>query len=129
MFGKGSAWVLACVTAFLLQFAVPGHTQIDKKEVDYDRLFQDGLQRRGKLLNLSGKKIGDEGVKRLVSSGLLEKVEKLELRYNNMRLISSARIRFEKMGPFFAVNEWSLGSYTCVPTMSAGSRSGVNCNR
>ena len=58
--------------------------ELDKVQIDYDALFEKGLKRNGKLLNLSGKKIGDEGIKRLISSGALEKVEKIDLRYNEI---------------------------------------------
>ena len=58
--------------------------ELDKVKIDYDVLFEKGLKRNGKLLNLSGKKIGDEGIKRLISSGALEKVEKIDLRYNEI---------------------------------------------
>ena len=58
--------------------------QLDKDPIDYDVLFKESLKRGGKLLNLSGKKIGDEGVKRLITSGMLEKIEKLDLRYNEI---------------------------------------------
>ncbi len=83
--GKGSAWVFACVTAFLLQSAVPGHAQFfEKGPVDYDQLFKESLKRGGKYLNLSGKKIGDEGIKHLIAGGLLDKVKKVDLRYNEI---------------------------------------------
>ena len=58
--------------------------ELDKVQIDYDALFEKGLKKNGKLLNLSGKKIGDEGIKRLISSGALEKVEKIDLRYNEI---------------------------------------------
>ena len=58
--------------------------ELDKVQIDYDSLFEKGLKRNGKLLNLSGKKIGNEGVKRLIASGILEKVEKIDLRYNEI---------------------------------------------
>ena len=58
--------------------------ELDKVQIDYDALFEKGLKRNGKLLNLSGKKIGDEGIKRLISSGAVEKVEKIDLRYNGI---------------------------------------------
>ena len=46
------------------------------------------------------------------------------------RLISSAKIRFAKIGPFSNLNSrnpWSFSMIRLVPTMSAGIRSGVNC--
>ena len=63
--------------------------QLDKDPIDYDVLFKESLKRGGKLLNLSGKKIGDEGVERLVSSSYLEKVEKVDLRYNEITAVGA----------------------------------------
>ncbi|SVE63940.1 uncharacterized protein METZ01_LOCUS516794, partial [marine metagenome] len=66
----------------------PGFSQeLDKIIINYDALFKDGLKRGGKLLNLAGKKIGDEGVKRLIASGVLEKVKKVDLRYNEITFV------------------------------------------
>jgi hypothetical protein len=45
------------------------------------------------------------------------------------RLISSARITLAKIGPRFTENCPVPWSNTCVPTTSAGSRSGVNWMR
>ena len=53
--------------------------QLDKGLIDYDVLFKEGLKRSGKILNLSGKKIGDRGIEHLVSSKYLGKVEKIDL--------------------------------------------------
>ena len=61
--------------------------ELDKVIINYDALFRDGLKRGGKMLNLAGKKIGDEGVKRLVASKVLEKVEKVDLRYNEITFV------------------------------------------
>ena len=71
--------------------------ELDKIQIDYDVIFEKGLKRNGKLLNLSGKKIGDEGMKRLVSSGALEKVEKIDLRYNE--ITASGAELFAKVAP------------------------------
>ncbi len=69
----------------------------DKGPVDYDALFKDGLKRRGKFLNLSGKKIGDEGIKRLIASDVLAKVEKMDLRYNEISAVGAGLL--SKMPP------------------------------
>ena len=58
--------------------------QLDKNSINYDVLFKKSLKRSGKILDLSGKKIGNEGVKQLVSAKFLEKVEKIDLRYNEI---------------------------------------------
>ena len=63
--------------------------QSDKGPIDYDVLFKGSLKRGGKILNLSGKKIGDEGVERLVSSSYLKKVERIDLRYNEITAVGA----------------------------------------
>lgn len=74
--------VLGAAMAFPLSSA---QGQIfDKEEMDYDKLFRQGVSRGGKTLNLSGKKIGDEGIKALVSHTIIKKVAKLDLRYNEI---------------------------------------------
>ena len=51
-------------------------------------MFKKGLKKRGKILNLSGKKIGDEGVKHLVDSGILKNIKKLKkIRWKAKRMI------------------------------------------
>ncbi|MFQ5449261.1 MAG: hypothetical protein ACE5E9_01460 [Nitrospinaceae bacterium] len=71
--------------ALVLLYGV-GHAQFfdEKKPIDYEKLFKESLRRNGKFLNLSGKKIGDEGMKHLVGQEWLKKVTKLELRYNKI---------------------------------------------
>jgi len=63
--------------------------QLDKGSIDYDVLFKGGLKRSGKILNLSGKKIGDRGIEHLVSSKYLGKVEKIDLRYNEITAVGA----------------------------------------
>ena len=77
--------VLVCMPANLSGFLLDG----DKASVDYDVLFKEGLKRRGKLLNLSGKKIGDEGVRHLIASKVLENAEKIDLRYNEITAVGA----------------------------------------
>lgn len=73
-------WVLFLVLP--LSFA---HAQLDEKQpVDYDQLFKESLKRGGKFLNLSGKKIGDEGLRYLGKQEWLKKVTKIDLRYNEI---------------------------------------------
>lgn len=50
--------------------------------VDYARLFAENLSMGGKVLNLSGKKIGDEGLGILLKQDFIKKLKKLDLRYN-----------------------------------------------
>ncbi len=70
----------------LLGIPFTGHAQfLDQIEpIDFEKIFKEGLQRRGKFLNLSGKKIGDEGLKILGQQKWLQKVTKIELRYNDI---------------------------------------------
>ena len=63
--------------------------QLDKAPIDYNFLFKSSLKRSGKILNLSGKKIGDKGVERLISSNYLGKVEKIDLRYNEITAVGA----------------------------------------
>ena len=72
------SFFLALIPVNLLGF------QLEKQIIDYDVVFKESLKLGGKILNLSGKKIGDKGIKHLVSSNLLKKVEKIDLRYNKI---------------------------------------------
>ena len=56
----------------------------DYANLDYDKIFKAGLSPNGKKLNLSGKKIGDKGVKLLLAHEVLKKVTALDLRYNEI---------------------------------------------
>ena len=60
-----------------------------KSSIYYDLLFKKSLKRNGKIVNLSGKKIGDKGVKHLVSSSYLVRVEKIDLRYNEITVVGA----------------------------------------
>jgi Ran GTPase-activating protein (RanGAP) involved in mRNA processing and transport len=52
--------------------------------VDYEKLFADNLSWGDNALNLSGKKIGDEGLKILLKQDFIKKLKKLDLRYNDI---------------------------------------------
>jgi len=56
----------------------------DQTDLDYEKIFEEGLSANGKTLNLSGKKIGDEGLELLLTKDFLKKVTKLDLRYNKI---------------------------------------------
>jgi Ran GTPase-activating protein (RanGAP) involved in mRNA processing and transport len=90
---SGLFWV-GLVQVFFLWPTLPGYSQeLDSQgPVDYDKLFNESLKRGGKLLDLSGKKIGDAGVDRLIASGILGKVEKVDLRYNEISATGAKRI-------------------------------------
>ena len=76
-------WVFLLISAFFFlstnridaQFNLTG-------PVDYEKLFAENLSRG--VLNLSGKKIGDEGLKILLKQGFIKKLKKLDLRYNDI---------------------------------------------
>ncbi|MBC8287822.1 MAG: hypothetical protein H8E42_10165 [Nitrospinae bacterium] len=50
--------------------------------VDYEKLFAENLSMGGKVLNLSGKNIGDEGLKILLKQDFIKKLKRIDLRYN-----------------------------------------------
>jgi Ran GTPase-activating protein (RanGAP) involved in mRNA processing and transport len=52
--------------------------------VDYEKLFADNLSWGDNSLNLSGKKIGDEGLKILLKQDFIKKLQKIDLRYNDI---------------------------------------------
>ena len=68
----------------------------DQSELDFDKIFKEGLSVNGKTLNLSGKKIGDKGVEVLLSRKFLRKVTKLDLRYNKISEKGAKRIGASK---------------------------------
>ena len=68
----------------------------DQSELDFDKIFKEGLSANGKTLNLSGKKIGDKGVEVLLSRKFLRKVTKLDLRYNKISEKGAKRIGASK---------------------------------
>ncbi|NIQ02469.1 MAG: hypothetical protein GWM98_20555 [Nitrospinaceae bacterium] len=59
-------------------------SSLDEKKLDYEKIFKEGLSGNGRTLNLSGKKIGDEGLLLLLTRDFLKKVTKLDLRYNEI---------------------------------------------
>ena len=70
---------------FLLMFFLPNpvNAQFDLTgPVDYEKLFGENLSRG--VLNLSGKKIGDEGLEILLKQSFIKKLKKLDLRYNDI---------------------------------------------
>ena len=75
-------------TFLFLLFFLPvscGEVQTSFSEpVDYEKLFADNLSWGEKALNLSGKKIGDEGLKILLKQDFIKKLKKLDLRYNDI---------------------------------------------
>ncbi len=80
-----SKLVRSLIILVFLGIPFTGHTQIDQKEpLDFENIFKESLQRRGKFLDLSGKKIGDEGLKILAEQKWLQKVTRIELRYNDI---------------------------------------------
>lgn len=56
----------------------------DQSQLNYSKIFKEGLSANGRTLNLSGKKIGDKGIELLLAQDFLKKVTKLDLRYNQI---------------------------------------------
>ena len=78
-------WHLLLIFSFFLLSTNQIDAQVDLAEpVDYGKLFAENLSRAGKVLNLSGKKIGDEGLKILLKQDFIKKLKKLDLRYNDI---------------------------------------------
>lgn len=78
----GSVIKVLLAILLLLTMQASALAQLDDKEIDYDAVFAAGFLRGGTVLNLSGKKIGDEGLARLLKLGdQLKKVKQLDLRY------------------------------------------------
>ena len=74
--------VLLVLALLFLSMPWQARAQLDVHEIDYEKVFAEGFSRGGTVLNLSGKKIGDEGLKRLLQKkDRLRKVKKLDLRY------------------------------------------------
>jgi Ran GTPase-activating protein (RanGAP) involved in mRNA processing and transport len=79
---KSFKWSL--IFLFLI-YPLATHGQFfEEEKTDFDKLFQQQLSVNGETLNLSGKKIGDGGIKILLSHDILKKVTKLDLRYNEV---------------------------------------------
>lgn len=92
----------------VLVFALagPAHSQFfeqkdvyDYKPQDLEKIFKEGLSRGGKKLNLSGKKIGDKGIKLLLSKDYLGKVTSLDLRYNELSEVGARLLAESKAFP------------------------------
>ncbi len=77
-------WLALLAACLLLATATEGDVFSGGKTVDYEAVFKAGLKKRGTVLDLAGKKIGDEGLKMLLKSPHLAKVKKLDLRYNEI---------------------------------------------
>lgn len=87
------------LVAIILGFTAPVLGQLDEKKIDYDAVFAAGFLRGGTVLNLSGKKIGDEGLEKLLKLGdRLKKVKSLDLRY--CKLSEKAGDMLAKSGAF-----------------------------
>ncbi len=81
-------FVILAIFVFFISSA-NGQFHNDKTSIDYDSLFKSSLKRGGKFLDLSGKKIGDEGVKILVAHDIWTKVKKVDLRYNDISWVGA----------------------------------------
>ena len=89
-------WFIAFAILAVFFFSSTASAQIDSKTPDYESIFKNNL-RRG-ILNLSGKKIGDNGLQILLKQEFVSDLKKIDLRYNEIspdgaRLLANA-------GPF-----------------------------
>ena len=96
----------------------------DQSELDYEKIFKEGLSANGKTLNLSGKKIGDAGLELLLSKDFLKKVTKLDLRYNKIsekgaRLMAQSKA-FGKLKSLELKHNYLLDNGTVALAQSEG---------
>jgi len=83
--------VMAVAVCLLLGFVPAVQAQffdredvLGEREIDYDKVFKQGLSAGGRTLKLNGKKIGDKGLALLLEKDFLKKVTRLDLRYNEI---------------------------------------------
>ena len=69
---------------FFFPFVAQAQFSNTKETLDYKIIIQEGLHKNGRFLNLSGGKLGDEGLKYLLTDPGLGKITKLDLRYNKI---------------------------------------------
>ena len=81
--------LVVCLFALALERSSSFSRELDKVSIDYNVVIQESLKRNGVLLDLSGKKIGDQGLKFLIDSNILKNVEKIDLRYNEITAIGA----------------------------------------
>jgi Ran GTPase-activating protein (RanGAP) involved in mRNA processing and transport len=96
----------------------------DQSELDFAKVFKEGLSANGKTLNLSGKKIGDKGVEILLTRDFLKKVTKLDLRYNKIsekgaKLIAASK-DFGKLKSLELKHNYLLDNGTVALAQSKG---------
>ena len=96
----------------------------DQSELDFERIFKEGLSANGKTLNLSGKKIGDGGLAILLSKDFLKKVTRLDLRYNKIseegaRLMAQSKA-FGKLKSLEMKHNYLLDNGTVMLAQSEG---------
>lgn len=96
----------------------------DQSQLDFEKIFKEGLSANGKTLNLSGKKIGDEGLAVLLSKGFLKQVTKLDLRYNKIseagaRLMAQSKA-FGKLKSLEMKHNYLLDNGTVMLAQSKG---------
>jgi Ran GTPase-activating protein (RanGAP) involved in mRNA processing and transport len=77
--------MLKCLILSILVFLPVSWPQVGLSDsIDYEKLFAENISMGGKVLNLSGKRIGDEGLKILLKQDLIKKLKKIDLRYNEI---------------------------------------------
>ena len=98
--------LVVCLLALALERSSSFSRELDKVSIDYNVVIQESLKRNGALLDLSGKKIGDQGLKFLIGSNILKNVEKIDLRYNEITAIGADL--FAKQSPLLKLRSLIL---------------------
>lgn len=124
-----SGWVLAAVVLGFPDAEAKAQffdqkDVFDQSELNYEKIFREGLSANGKTLNLSGKKIGDAGIELLLTQDFLKKVTKLDLRYNKIsekgaRLMAQSKA-FGKLKSLELKHNYLLDNGTVALAQSEG---------
>ena len=67
--------LVICLFALALERSSSFSRELDKVTIDYNVFIRESLKRNGALLDLSEKKIGDQGLKLLIGSNILKNVK------------------------------------------------------
>ncbi len=98
--------LITCLFALALETSSSFSRELDKVLIDYNVVIRESLKRNGALLDLSGKKIGDEGLKFLIDNNILKNIEKIDLRYNEITAIGAEL--FAKQSPLLKLRSLIL---------------------
>jgi Ran GTPase-activating protein (RanGAP) involved in mRNA processing and transport len=99
-------FLITCLFALALETSSSFSRELDKVSIDYNVVIRESLKRNGTLLDLSGKKIGDQGLKFLIDNNILKNIEKIDLRYNEITAIGAEL--FAKQSPLLKLRSLIL---------------------